>query len=562
MVLDIVAFRRFARCAQVGLSCCLLVALAAVAGCSRGTTGSGGGSAGQTAAPVISSFSASPSTITAGQSSTLSWSVTGATSVTLSGQSGAAVSPVTVSPTSTTTYTLTATNAGGTVTATATVTVNAAPTTFSLTVVNGYGSGTYAAGTSVDVFADAPASGQAFLSWSGNTSEMADPESYHTTVTATAGSTVTVTANYSVGVPAMTPTVLQVPGTNQGTSANRVTTPVSPAVPITIGYVVPASHPMGIIFEFHGSQGTYKDWYVFTDNTAFGAQALAAGYGIVAVNSAAPGYWDYQTTYPNNLDFNNLKTTIGYLEGQGVMSSSDKLYGIGVSDGGYYGSTVSRVLGFHASYLNIAAGLATYFDPAQNIPTATGSNRTLVPTIFGMAQNDGTSGVPNTALYSGFNGIGPAGVEQGYCNATELQTLAIPVPSCDTTVTPNPYSASVLAINFYVSTPSPAYPGRFAQVDGLSASTAQAINTWMQTQGCINASGYILFDPYQSVDYNASPANFKCSPTPLLAQFGAAPYNLTTNQANNLMNEFLIAYAEHKFMAEFNDKALAFFAAH
>ncbi|MBI1753820.1 MAG: hypothetical protein HY014_18440 [Acidobacteria bacterium] len=77
-----------------------------------------------TAAPVISAFVANPSTIAAGGSSVLSWTVTGATSLNLSGV-GTVTGKVseTVSPSSTTTYVLTATGPGGIATASATLTV-------------------------------------------------------------------------------------------------------------------------------------------------------------------------------------------------------------------------------------------------------------------------------------------------------------------------------------------------------------------------------------------------------------------------------------------------------
>lgn len=99
-------------------------------------TGSGGETASATttvqavAAPVITSFAASPATINSGQSSNLTGVFSGGTGVitpgNLTATSGTAVP---VSPTSTTTYTLTVTNAAGTaVTQTATVTVQAAPT--------------------------------------------------------------------------------------------------------------------------------------------------------------------------------------------------------------------------------------------------------------------------------------------------------------------------------------------------------------------------------------------------------------------------------------------------
>jgi hypothetical protein len=75
--------------------------------------------------PTITSFSANPTTISSGQSSTLSWAVTGATGLSINQGVGTVTgTSKSVSPTTTTTYTLTATNAAGSNTATATVTVS------------------------------------------------------------------------------------------------------------------------------------------------------------------------------------------------------------------------------------------------------------------------------------------------------------------------------------------------------------------------------------------------------------------------------------------------------
>lgn len=80
-------------------------------------------------APVISSFTASPASVQLGTPSTLSWSVSDATSLTIDG----GVGPVTgsnkvVTPGATTTYTLSATGSGGSVTRAVTVTVTAPAT--------------------------------------------------------------------------------------------------------------------------------------------------------------------------------------------------------------------------------------------------------------------------------------------------------------------------------------------------------------------------------------------------------------------------------------------------
>ena len=96
----------------------ILIALISITGC-NGTPPS---------VPIINSFSALSPTIIIGESSTLSWSVTDATTVTIDQGLGtvALSGTTTVSPITTTTYTLTATNTAGSVTASVTVTVGAA----------------------------------------------------------------------------------------------------------------------------------------------------------------------------------------------------------------------------------------------------------------------------------------------------------------------------------------------------------------------------------------------------------------------------------------------------
>ena len=79
-------------------------------------------------APAVS-FSAEPTSIQRGQSSTLRWQVSGATSVSLDQGVGAVQNAGNrrVTPDSSTTYTLTATGPGGTTTGQATVSVTSAP---------------------------------------------------------------------------------------------------------------------------------------------------------------------------------------------------------------------------------------------------------------------------------------------------------------------------------------------------------------------------------------------------------------------------------------------------
>ena len=101
----------------LALSACL--GLAACGGASNGLSKKG-------PAPTITSFTANPTSVNSGTSSTLSWASTGATSIAITPgtfTSASATGATSVSPAATTTYTLTATNAAGSTTSTATVTV-------------------------------------------------------------------------------------------------------------------------------------------------------------------------------------------------------------------------------------------------------------------------------------------------------------------------------------------------------------------------------------------------------------------------------------------------------
>ena len=101
----------------LALSACL--GLAACGGASNGLSKKG-------PAPTITSFTANPTSVNSGTSSTLSWASTGATSIAITPgtfTSASATGTTSVSPAATTTYTLTATNAAGSTTSTATVTV-------------------------------------------------------------------------------------------------------------------------------------------------------------------------------------------------------------------------------------------------------------------------------------------------------------------------------------------------------------------------------------------------------------------------------------------------------
>jgi hypothetical protein len=241
--------------------------------------------------PTVTSFTASPTSVNAGSSSTLSWVTTGATSIAISPgtfTSTLASGSTSVSPTATTTYTLTATNSAGSVTATVTVTVDTAskPTISSFT----------ASPTSIN------SGTSSTLSWatSGATSIAITPETFtstlasgSTSVSPTATTTYTLTATNAAGSATATAkvtvtaaggplsiTTTSCPGGTQGAAYAGCTIAATGGTPpytysfsdSTIYPPLPEGMALdaatgAISSSLIGGQGTYIPEFIVTDST-------------------------------------------------------------------------------------------------------------------------------------------------------------------------------------------------------------------------------------------------------------------------------------------------------
>jgi hypothetical protein len=270
----------------------LLAACAGIAGCTAPIP-----TVKQDPAPAIASFSASPTAITAGAGTTLSWATSGATSVAITPGSFAATSAsgsVPLSPTTTTTYTLTATNSTGSATATTTVTVTqpnlpaigsftASPASIALGGISTLSWTTTGAATitiTPGTFTSASASGTTNVSPEATTT-------YVLTATNAAGS-VTATAMVTVAAAGGTLkiTTTSCPGATQGAAyAGCAIAATGGTPPYTFSVKDSASYPSvpegmaldgptgNITSPLIGGQGTYTPEIVVTDST--GAQATA-----------------------------------------------------------------------------------------------------------------------------------------------------------------------------------------------------------------------------------------------------------------------------------------------
>ncbi len=195
-----------------------------------------------TPTPRIQFFTATPAQVNPGQSSTLSWSVTGATSVSISGLGTvASTGSAPVSPTVTTTYTLTATNAAGTSTATVTVVVATPQSGFQYCYAS---PATVMAGESATLnWAVTNATGVTISNGVGvqpatGTFVVSPTASTNYTVTATGGSGTAATCSIGVNVtPGQAPRIIQfsaLPATIQGGASSTLYWAVDNATSVSI----------------------------------------------------------------------------------------------------------------------------------------------------------------------------------------------------------------------------------------------------------------------------------------------------------------------------------------
>jgi hypothetical protein len=271
-----------------GLCALVLILLLGLLGCG---TSSSSSSSGKGSVPTITSFTANPTSMNAGTSSTLSWVAAGATSVAITPgtfTSTSASGSTTMNPTATTTYTLTATNAAGSATFMLTVSVNTTgkPTISSFTaspssITSGASSKLSWATSGATSLAITPGT---FTSTSASGSTSVSPKAttaYTLSATNASGSTtsmakVTVTAS---GGP-LTITTTSCPSGTQGAAYAGCTIVASGGVPpYTFSVGTNASFPPlpegmslnattgDVSSSLIGGQGTYAPVFVVTDST-------------------------------------------------------------------------------------------------------------------------------------------------------------------------------------------------------------------------------------------------------------------------------------------------------
>jgi uncharacterized protein YjbI with pentapeptide repeats len=463
-----------------------------------------------TATPVITSFGASPTSITAGGSSQLTAVFSGGTgSIDNGGGAATSGSPITITPSTTTTYTLTVDNgSGGKVTSTATVTVVAVPVITSFVA----SPSSVTAGSGAQLTA-------VFSGGAGSVDNGVGPVTSGSgvKVTPSATTTYTLTVDNGSGGKVTSPATVTVTGTGigEGTSISLSAGNNSPAVGQSVNFTATVTPP--------GSTGK-------------------VGFGIDSpmITNTVP--LDTNSTASMPISFNTSGTHTIYV----VYIDSNGSFG-GASGGVENSVTVTAVgtpviTSFGAKPASIATGATTQLTAVFS--GGTGSIDNSVGTV--------TSGTPVTVSPSATttytltvdNGAGVkvtstatvtvAGVE-GTAVALSLDSIqpVVGQPTTFTaTVTPKGATGSVQLITFTVGSPL----GNPVQLDANSQATLTYTFGQASNQGVEAAytdSNGIIVAYSQVVNFSVAPA-----PGPAITSFVAASSSIPVGGSTQLTAVF------------------------
>ena len=382
------------------------------------------------------------------------------------------------------------------------VTGAGAPAT--VTINNGSGGGTFPAGSRVDIFANAPATGQVFDRWTGDTDVLGAaaiaPTLAHTVITVPT-TPVTLTATYKAA-PAWTPTTVQNFNPQTIAGANNTTTTVTS----TLAYYLPAG-ASGVVFLVHETGGTAADWFTRPESNLLLRDLVAAGYGVAALNSVnrTQGTWAAQAVLANNPDALNHAAALDKFARDGVLAATKPVFFLGEAAGANAAlrfadllATATPARPVKGAVLYLSAGVDTFAVTSR------------VPQFFALAANDAV--------------LGAAGLVDARDNSQLLTGRGV-------------------ATNLITNAVSPVSTGRFRTL-GVTAPTftatdAQAVWTAVKNAGVLDANNYVKALPTTAALTAALPAAYQ-------------------NRVADVAAELAVADAAREFYSDANARVIAF----
>ncbi len=313
-----------------------------------------------------------------------------------------------------------------------------------VTVTNGYGSGTYKIGDTVHIWSNPVADSYVFDQWTGYASMLQNSGEWHNTFVMPAQN-VSVTSNLKT----ITPFTLKLEKI-KGVDILK-----------NVYYYFPATQK-GVAFLLHGSNGSALNLVTNYEWIQTIKDLVAAGYGVVVteaeevslnsdLNSNGSFQWKPSPIdSTTNVDLGNIKALRDTFYARGYTNASVPLYSIGMSNGAAFSSVLSYLYKFKSGVSYCAQAYKIVFDMST------------IPYLFCMAKNDERSEV------------GAAGNADALTNSQGLTSRGV----CS---------------KYFLHDRSPVYPERFARRSDISITTSIALfkelknNNWLDARNNLKA---------------------------------------------------------------------------
>lgn len=372
---------------------------------------------------------------------------------------------------------------------------------FQLTVQNGYGSGQYAAGDTVHVWAKEWLINQTFSHWSGQTADLEMADEWHTRL---------VMPSHNVSISANTRNLPQGAQLTEEQFKGRDT------IKQVFHYFPPFGQPKGVVWLFHGSGGSAEAWvnnnieqrlfvnHLMADTLAVIITECEERTKNFDANSDGNIRWDFTFDSVANVDIANIRAIRDTFINRGWMGWNTPQIAEGFSAGGAFSVLIGSMLDWRAAINHNTPGIAFV------IPL------THTPIVFSMTLRDNHPEV------------GMAGNIEAYENYQYL-------------------SGKGLCTEFYMLLPSPVYPQRFMRIPGISGAKSMALYQELSVNNCLTANNFLTKDPHDIEDLVlANPQNW-----PELL-------SLTPTQKTFMQDEVGVMWSSHHFHTDFANKDLRF----
>lgn len=375
--------------------------------------------------------------------------------------------------------------------------------TYQLTVQNGYGSGNYAAGDTVHIWAAEYPNTEVFWRWAGQTEAIADwneqEDNWHKIVVMPAKN-ITVRA---LTKPMPPNSDLQYEEIRGRDTLKRVF------------YYFPPKY-RGVVWFFHGTGGAVYAWVNAYDNRQLVNRCIADSLAVIMTECEEStkgrdldqngylGRWFYTPDSVGNVDFANIRAIRDTFIHRGKMNYSTPQIGVGFSAGG----AMSLIMGLYANWkigVDYGTGGVTPAAEFSKSPSMICPNR----------RDDHPD-------------VGPASV--GEALAHQQQYLARGVCS-----------------EVHINEPGPLHPQRFRRKPGITAAQSLALYNDLKNNGCLGPNNYLI-KSNKVIEglVKANPQNW-----PGLAGLGPQELSFVQDQIN-------VLWSAHHFTPDFDGYTLRF----